>query len=330
MRNRRETYAAVVTIARQRGTRGASPEAGQAAVETAIMLPLWIFTLLGILQLSLMHQARILTEYAAFQAARAGIVWNGDPEKMQDAAIFVLAPTACPSRAPGVSALCNFTDPDDRWSRQAVGVGAMQLLSASEALTFPGVHVHILNPYWPTHAGLFKTGERTELDFDNLREPLPRIAQSPAEPDPATRASREANVLTIRVQYWYELKIPFADWVIWYSYLASAAGLSITGSIENPTLQVSGADGASIVEHGDADVVITAAAARLASSPIRGNELNRGTNYELVRLSALAAMFAAGRGAKAYFVPITAHHSMRMQSNFYRKYIDGSGDSRAW
>ncbi|HEY0840991.1 MAG TPA: TadE/TadG family type IV pilus assembly protein, partial [Vulgatibacter sp.] len=79
---------------------------GQVAVETAIVLPLFLACLLGLLQLALLQQARLLTEYAAYQAARAGIVWNGDPGVMKDAAIFALAPTACPTRVPGASTLC--------------------------------------------------------------------------------------------------------------------------------------------------------------------------------------------------------------------------------
>ena len=40
------------------------------------MLPAMIFLILCILQLTLLQQARVMTEYAAFNAARAGIVHN--------------------------------------------------------------------------------------------------------------------------------------------------------------------------------------------------------------------------------------------------------------
>src|SRR5258705_9102744 len=68
-------------------------ERGQAAIETALVMPLMIFFTLGIIQLAMVQQARLMTEYAAYQAARAGIVWNANNERMHDAAVFALLPT---------------------------------------------------------------------------------------------------------------------------------------------------------------------------------------------------------------------------------------------
>lgn len=68
-------------------------EAGQAMVESAIIIPLMVFFILGIIQLAMLHHAKIMTEYAAFNAARAGIVWNADPIIMENAAIISLLPT---------------------------------------------------------------------------------------------------------------------------------------------------------------------------------------------------------------------------------------------
>ena len=41
-------------------------------METALTLPLTLFLMLGTLQLFLMLQARVLTEYAVFRAVRVG------------------------------------------------------------------------------------------------------------------------------------------------------------------------------------------------------------------------------------------------------------------
>lgn len=67
-------------------------ESGQAAVETALVMPLFVFILLGSLQLMLMHQARFLTKYAAYKAVRAGSLHNGKQQVMVDAALAVLLP----------------------------------------------------------------------------------------------------------------------------------------------------------------------------------------------------------------------------------------------
>lgn len=282
-------------------------QSGQAAIETAIVLPLFLAALLGLVQLAVLQQARLLTEYAAYQAARAGIVWSGDPRKMQDAAIFALAPTACPTRIAGASALCG-AGGGDRWSHQAAGVAALRALSALDTATFPGVHVHVLNPHWPTHREAFDVGtDREELDFDRRDD-----------------IAREANVLTIQVQHWFELKIPFADWVIWHAWVASLGGLSATGSIADPGLVRRGEAGRSILE--SASELPFAARAALLSDAFRDHELNRGDGYRPIRDASLRAMLAAGhapvnRQRRAFFIPIVAHHSMRMQSNFESRFI---------
>src|SRR5579871_2571044 len=67
-------------------------ERGQAAVESAIVLPLFVFLILGILQLGLMHQARLLTKYAAYKAVRVGSLNNARKSKMEDAALATLRP----------------------------------------------------------------------------------------------------------------------------------------------------------------------------------------------------------------------------------------------
>ncbi|RMG18026.1 MAG: pilus assembly protein, partial [Deltaproteobacteria bacterium] len=70
-----------------------SSERGQVIVEQAIILPVMVFLILGIVQLAMIQHARICTEYAAFNAARAGIVYNGDPDMMERAAFLSLMPT---------------------------------------------------------------------------------------------------------------------------------------------------------------------------------------------------------------------------------------------
>jgi len=279
-------------------------ESGQAVVEAAIVLPLFIAILLGILQLTLIHQARLLTEYAAFQAARAGVVWQGDPRKMKDAAIFVLAPTACPTRAPLAAQACSLRKGKDEWARQTAGIAALQLLSSlDEVAIFPGVHVHILNPHWPSHRELFTVGpNRDQLDFDSLAAHADaRNGRPPAAI--GADAARAANILTIQVQYWFELKIPIADWMIWKAW-SLLSGFS---------------------SHED-------------------EEINRGKDYRLLRPGSLAAMHAAAafpsnRREAGYFIPIVTHHSMRMQSNFDARFIrdcscfegDGcSSECKAW
>jgi hypothetical protein len=69
-------------------------ESGQVAVETAIVMPLFLFIILGMLQLGLLHQARVLAKYAAYKAARVGSIHNAKLDSMRRAALAVVLPMA--------------------------------------------------------------------------------------------------------------------------------------------------------------------------------------------------------------------------------------------
>lgn len=158
-------------------------EEGQAIVEAALLLPMWVGCLLGVLQMVLLQEARLLTEYAAWQSARAGIVRNGDPVPMRAAAHFVLAPTACPSRTTA-GLLCRG---GKGWSRIGAGVSVL------EADGLPGVSIA-----WPGG-----TVSDPGPDFDRI---------------PSDDLDRERGLLSFELVYWYELKIPFVDSLIWHAW----------------------------------------------------------------------------------------------------------------
>jgi hypothetical protein len=65
---------------------------GQSAVETALVFPLFLFCMMGFFQIMLMHQARLVTKYAAYKAVRAGALQRNDTQKMTQAALAVVAP----------------------------------------------------------------------------------------------------------------------------------------------------------------------------------------------------------------------------------------------
>ena len=86
-----------------------SGESGGAAVEAAIILPAMLVLLLCAIQIAQLQQARVMAEYAAFNAARAGIVQNGNngadgtSGPMHDAAVLSILPTY--GRTDGFTAL---------------------------------------------------------------------------------------------------------------------------------------------------------------------------------------------------------------------------------
>lgn len=65
---------------------GSSDESGQALVEFLFSIITFLFLVLGVIQLALILNAYTLVRYAAYNAARAGIVHSADLDKMREAA----------------------------------------------------------------------------------------------------------------------------------------------------------------------------------------------------------------------------------------------------
>lgn len=163
-------------------------QSGQAAVEAALTLPLTVFLILGTLQLFLVLQARILTEYAAFHAVRTGVVKNGDCEAMTHAAIATLLPAFARTDSPAALGAAFREHKEDQYKPQLdMGFNGTIVWVARESPR--------LNEISPTE----------EEDFD----------------DPARYQGIEDVVrLEARIVFWYPLRIPFADWVLTRMFLA--------------------------------------------------------------------------------------------------------------
>ncbi|MFY0563114.1 TadE family protein [Archangium lansingense] len=171
-------------------------ESGQAAVEAALTLPLVIFLVLGTLQLFMMLQGRIIAEYAAFQAVRAGSRNHGDCVPMVHAALAGLLPSVTPylgGRGGGSAA------------EKLASAWADRIGSSPQ------------NPDPKYVRGRGRDGKHDGPIFWLVREtPRASDVDSPEDRDfdlPQGDGS-QAMRLEVRLIYWYRLRIPFADWVI--------------------------------------------------------------------------------------------------------------------
>src|SRR5687768_11643443 len=98
-------------------------QSGQAAVESALVLPLTVFMVLGTLQMFMMLHGRIMAEYAVFRATRAGSVNQADCRVMTHAAVASLLPTFTDTSTPTKLGLAwgfgsyrfNAYSPLDKW-----------------------------------------------------------------------------------------------------------------------------------------------------------------------------------------------------------------------
>jgi hypothetical protein len=170
---------------------------GQAAIESAIVLPLYVFLILGILQLGLMHQARLLTKYAAYKAVRAGALHHASMQKMERAALAVLLPMVSRDTGGGehIKPVHQAEDFAAKWRWPEVSANRMR-----EA-DLPYVHVTICGP--------------TSQEFpSNVRE-VPFDA--PAYTVNQDWQQGQRTKLRVQVTFNYRMPIPFANQVIWFA-----------------------------------------------------------------------------------------------------------------
>ena len=160
-------------------------ESGQAAVETAIVLPLMVFMLLGVLQMALAYQARLVNEYAAFKVARAASVYRLDCDHMVRAGLMALVPTV---------------------GRTGTGNYQQRFLSAARQLLMdnkpPSTGINI-----PLVRVRYRMSGDPSRTFDHQLAP----GDVPLK-------------VHVRLTYFWEYRIPFANWIITRAWLASQTG----------------------------------------------------------------------------------------------------------
>lgn len=186
-------------------------ESGQAAVESALTLPLVLFLILGSLQLFMLTQSRLLAQYGVFQATRVGSLNHGACRPMTHAAILSVLPMVQAFLGPGTGT------PGEKLG-QAFGRFRENHYGGYRGPGWTGVGGTNEALVW-----LIREQPRpTRMDVIAFDQPLPR----------ADRA--EPLRLEVRMVFWAPLRVPFADWV--FSRMA-AARLGIEAyTAQNPLL----------------------------------------------------------------------------------------------
>jgi hypothetical protein len=171
---------------------------GQAAVETALTMPLTLFLVLGTLQLFMMLQGRLMAEHAVYKAVRVGSVNHGDCTAMTHAAVASLLPSF-----------------NTFLGKVGANLGAStpaEALAAGVRLRTQGVPDD--NRYDPTH----DAPHDRAIVWIYRESPL-RAEVTPASEDDFDDPDRQPNGrygyrLEVKMIYWYPLRVPFANWVM--------------------------------------------------------------------------------------------------------------------
>ena len=316
-------------------------ENGQVLVEAAIVMPLMVFFTLGIMQMTMMQQAKIMTDYAAYAAARSGVVNNADPDSMAAAANIAVLPTRARTNSLKNLAMAYLMyvigdKIGDALDKLVGGIGGHGLFANTAAAvqgvmqgflknslginTFGFATVAVTNPLFSdfTDISYLTKGSapRSGLDYSHRGDDFDNLEESVANATTSRGVTnRDKNVLTVAVSYNYELKIPFANWIIFEIWSASQVGVELTGAIWS-----------SRVKLGFKDSNATGGGGLISRGFTRGylsTQMLTGANdgspkrvFQKIRVP-LAQLWGLQQ-KNIYVIPIYGTYSMRMHSNVYK------------
>lgn len=288
---------------------------------------------LCLMQLMMMAHTRVMLDYAAFNAARAGVVHNGNPAVMRSAALLSMLPTlARTDSVPNLMAAWAVTK-----ARAGIGnvvdsgthaiEGILGELTGN-AVNFNGLfpnlsvaQIDILNPGPRDFVENQAQPNRDEIDFDlaarlDYREPFDGANDS--EKSEALRKTR----LTIRVQWLYVLRVPIANRIVWTLYMLSAA---MRARLAPPKLghewfEIKGVDGKSAAELVQGATYLPAFD---YTDVVNLPGLIVAATHDVLTFELLKQIPNLPIDPKPYMIPMYALHSMPMESNLFRKHVVG-------
>ena len=197
------------------------------AVEAALVMPLFVFLILGILQLGLTAQARVMAKYAAYRAARVGAMHHADPKAIEAAAIFHMLPVLV-GNSEVILPTSSSTDVLMKFGRHNTFDNQIMGMKQVKTVICGPVRGEFTGGGGSRSIGradqqeLNGQGSANEVDFDD-----PAVQSPPANfyaGEEGANNLRRFNRMRLRVQvqWLYRMPIPFANWVITKSYLGTA------------------------------------------------------------------------------------------------------------
>lgn len=299
-------------------------QSGQALVETVIVMPVMLFVVLGALQLMLLAHARIMTEYAAYCAVRAGIVHNANWNVMQNAAMLASLPLyeRTDSLERFVVAWAKVKAASETSQAADMTMGTLEAMVGSLiGVELPGiaqdislVEVSVKHPNRQTFeawrqwvrerqdeaAGKDPDGKLVypqdgkEIDFDDVDF----LAKHP-----------EANRLGVEVRVLYPLRIPFVSRILFELFLAQE--LLDVREVKSDLNDWSRWRAKTYGGANNGQYLDEAVATAPGTSPVDDFFTTSQWHKELRTLRFI------GEEAGYYFVPVKAAYAMPLQSNMF-------------
>ncbi|AGF76844.1 TadE-like protein [Desulfocapsa sulfexigens DSM 10523] len=192
---------------------------GQSMAEFLIILPVMLLLIFGAIQFALIYHAKITLNYAAFEAVRAGTLGQGKFDEVKEGFARGLAP------------LYSYfeSDPDLRKKRDPNATAGDQIEAFQMArdkiykefdTSSKLIRIERLNPSDTTFLSF---ASDATLPNDNLRY---RSSKTKGKEQVSLQ---DANLLHLRVTYWYPLYVPFVNKLIFNTFICHKKSPGFSG-----------------------------------------------------------------------------------------------------
>ena len=193
-------------------------QSGQSMAEFLIILPVLLLLILGAIQFALIFHAKITLNYAAFEAARAGTLGNGKFSEVKEGFARGLAP------------LYSYYESDTSLRNKRTGttaedqVEAFQIARDKVYKEFDSANKLIrIEKLSPSNTTIHLFSPDNALPGENLRY---RSSKKQGK-GVAAMSLQDANLLHLRITYWYPLYVPFVNKLIFGTFICrKGPGLS--------------------------------------------------------------------------------------------------------
>lgn len=176
--------------------------------EFLIILPVMLLLMFGAIQFALIYHAKITLNYAAFEAVRAGTLGQGKFDEVKEGFARGLAP------------LYSYFESDENLRKKRKGntaedqIEAFQMARDKIYKEFDSDNKLIrIEKLSPTNTSILTFTPDKEMPNDNL------MYRSSRKRGKDKMSLQDANLLHLRVTYWYPLYVPFVNKLIFNSFI---------------------------------------------------------------------------------------------------------------
>lgn len=192
---------------------------GQGMVEFLIVLPVMLLLLFGAIQFALIYHAKITLNYAAFEAVRAGSLGQGKFAEVKE------------GFARGIAPLYSYFESDEEFRKKRDPANTAHDQIEAFQMARDKIYNDFDDPVQLIRIERLGPSDTTFASFSPDKElPNDTLKYRSAKKVGKEKISlQDANLLHLRVTYWYPLYVPLVNSLIFNTFICHKKSPGVTG-----------------------------------------------------------------------------------------------------